>query len=95
MPQICIFPKKKFATVPAKRANALARLTEPAFARAATPRQLGEVEPSCMCENKFHCLDEEGVPRELSRSIRETEGQISTQDRRSGDATGLKDFGKR
>ena len=79
-PQICIFPKREVRNCTRrKRANALARLTEPAFARAATPRQLGEVEPSCMCENKFHCLDEEGVPRELSRSIRDKDGRCSIQ----------------
>ena len=29
----------------------------------ATHRQLGEVESSCICENKLHCLDEEGLKR--------------------------------
>ena len=38
-------------------------LSEPAFARAATPRHLGEVESSGMREYKFHGLDEEGLKR--------------------------------
>lgn len=38
-------------------------LAEPAFARTPAPRHLGEVEPSCIGEDKFHGLDEEGLKR--------------------------------
>ena len=58
---LCRFQERPVERQPVERL--LEVLTEPAFARAATPRQLGEVESSCMCENKFHCLDEEGLKR--------------------------------
>ena len=32
-------------------------LAETALTRASAPGYLGEVEPSCMSEKKFHCLD--------------------------------------
>lgn len=38
-------------------------LAEPAFGRTPAPRHLGEVEPSCIGEDKFHGLDEEGLKR--------------------------------
>ncbi|MCI6911768.1 MAG: hypothetical protein MR771_01130, partial [Treponema succinifaciens] len=58
---LCRFQERPVERQPVERLPEV--LTEPAFARTTAPRQLGEVESSGMCENKFHGLDEERLKR--------------------------------